>query len=124
MFKKFIIITLLTALSVRPAFYVGNVLYYETHLSEIIEKYCVNKDKPELQCNGQCHLAKQLNPVVEHGSSKATVDISTAFFPVFYQEIKQDTATFIPTHLTTSHFKNQYSYYFLMSKDMLKPPIV
>jgi len=27
---------------------------------EITEKFCENKDKPKLQCNGQCHLSKVL----------------------------------------------------------------
>lgn len=29
--------------------------------TEIIMEFCVNKNKPELQCNGKCHLAKQLD---------------------------------------------------------------
>lgn len=28
--------------------------------AEITEKHCENKDKPELACEGQCHLKKQL----------------------------------------------------------------
>ena len=26
---------------------------------------CVNKDKPEMKCNGQCHLSKELKKVAE-----------------------------------------------------------
>lgn len=32
--------------------------YYELDPVGFIEKLCENKDKPELQCNGQCHLKK------------------------------------------------------------------
>ena len=35
-------------------------LNYAINLESIIEEFCVNKDKPIMQCNGQCHLAKQL----------------------------------------------------------------
>jgi hypothetical protein len=28
--------------------------------SEIIEEHCENKDQPEMQCNGKCHLSKEL----------------------------------------------------------------
>lgn len=35
-------------------------LNYAVNLDLIIEQFCVNKDKPIMQCNGQCHLAKQL----------------------------------------------------------------
>ena len=32
--------------------------YYEIDPVGFIEKLCKNKDKPELQCNGKCHLKK------------------------------------------------------------------
>jgi hypothetical protein len=35
---------------------------------EITEKYCVNKSKPELRCQGKCHLKKQLNKAKEKES--------------------------------------------------------
>jgi len=28
--------------------------------SEIIELFCINKEQPQLQCNGKCHLVKEL----------------------------------------------------------------
>ncbi len=33
---------------------------YLVNVSEITELFCVNKEKPQLQCNGKCHLASQL----------------------------------------------------------------
>ncbi|UOQ74770.1 hypothetical protein [Hymenobacter cellulosilyticus] len=36
------------------------VLDYQLHKERITELFCVNKDKPKLQCNGKCHLAKKL----------------------------------------------------------------
>ena len=32
--------------------------YYEIDPVGFIQKLCENKDKPELQCNGKCHLKK------------------------------------------------------------------
>lgn len=34
--------------------------YYKLDPVGFIEALCVNKDKPELQCNGKCHLNKVL----------------------------------------------------------------
>ncbi len=34
--------------------------YWKYNQSEITKKYCENKAKPKLKCNGKCHLAKQL----------------------------------------------------------------
>lgn len=34
--------------------------YYLANQEEIIALFCVNKEKPELKCNGKCHLSDQL----------------------------------------------------------------
>lgn len=36
------------------------VLDYQARKAEITRLFCVNKDKPRMQCNGKCHLRKQL----------------------------------------------------------------
>ena len=47
------------------AVYVLRPVYPYIHYAwnkEYIAKYlCINKDKPELQCNGKCHLKKELS---------------------------------------------------------------
>ena len=35
-------------------------LKYELNKAEITQKYCENKNRPAMHCNGQCYLAKQL----------------------------------------------------------------
>jgi hypothetical protein len=35
-------------------------VHYELNKAEIAARYCENKNRPELHCNGQCYLAKQL----------------------------------------------------------------
>jgi len=36
------------------------VVNYELNKAQITAQYCVNKARPALHCNGQCHLARQL----------------------------------------------------------------
>ena len=33
---------------------------YLLNTEEITELFCINKEKPKLECNGKCHLANQL----------------------------------------------------------------
>jgi hypothetical protein len=40
--------------------------YYELNKKEITEKLCVNKNKPNMHCNGQCYLGKQLKKAEEN----------------------------------------------------------
>ena len=36
------------------------VVHFYANQTELAEKYCINKDKPELNCEGKCHLEKKL----------------------------------------------------------------
>ncbi len=40
--------------------------YYAFQKEQITEKYCVNKAKPALKCNGKCHLKTMLAAQEEH----------------------------------------------------------
>lgn len=43
-----------------PVYNAGVWLDYELNKAEIAEAYCENKDKPELHCEGSCHVQKTL----------------------------------------------------------------
>lgn len=51
---------LLTALMIQwfSAFVI--LLNYELNTVAITEAFCENKDEPQLECNGKCHLAKEI----------------------------------------------------------------
>jgi len=58
------------------------------NIDYIIETYCVNKEKPELQCNGKCHLAKQLQVVQQEtqNDEKSAINVVfEAFYPLYIQ---------------------------------------
>ena len=41
------------------------IISFYANQDEIAAKHCINKDKPELQCHGKCHLKKKLEPSVK-----------------------------------------------------------
>ena len=79
-------ILLLTTVAIRPLCQLGTIGYYQLHIDTIIEKYCVNKAKPKLQCNGKCYLSKQLllKQESKNTDQKGITNIVEAFFPVFF----------------------------------------
>lgn len=105
-------------------FYVTTVGYYALNVNEIIEKYCVNKDIPELQCNGQCHLAKQLKISTTTEETQNISFVSDIVFTILYYQ-----AIDIP-HFTSPFYNNvipttkQYTYSYLHSKNVFHPPLV
>ncbi len=41
----------------------GVWIWYETNKDDIAMEFCVNKDNPEMACNGQCHMKKTMQKV-------------------------------------------------------------
>lgn len=50
-------------------FQIGLVAWYQQNIEYVTSKYCVNKNKPSLNCCGKCYLQKQLNKLNENGDS-------------------------------------------------------
>lgn len=54
----------------------------------IIEKFCVNKAKPEMHCNGKCHLEKRV---------KKEIDDSQDHSPFRLQNKKEEAIKYLPS---------------------------
>lgn len=91
----------------------GYVAYFELNIDYIIETYCVNKEKPTLQCNGKCHLAGQL---ALSSNSKNTQETSflgaiyEAFIPVYFQDYNT-TISFTNYKMVVVNHWNYCKYY-------------
>jgi len=86
--RIFAYILLLNYLTIifRPAI---PLLDYFTHLQQY-EETCENKDKPEMHCNGQCHLAKKMKTLADEqapNKKKSTLP-QTKFkeFTIYYRK--------------------------------------
>ncbi len=78
---------LLLTLVLRPLYTIGYIAYFELNIDYIVATYCENKAKPQLQCNGKCHLADQLALSTTTNSSNdlAFNALHEAFLPVYFQ---------------------------------------
>lgn len=57
--KKLLTIVLFFALVSPLALKNYLIIHYVQNIEIITQKFCVNKNKPELHCNGKCYLAKE-----------------------------------------------------------------
>lgn len=86
--------------------------HYHYNKASITAKYCENKEKPKLKCNGQCHLRKQLKQDEQRKENPASPlknktdilqyfqDFSTSILQVRNYQLVQPT-------FTTSTFHEQ-----------------
>lgn len=96
--------------------------YYYLDKSDFIENLCVNKDKPEMHCDGKCHLKKV--------AEKSTKNDKEPFKGITFKEItlfvvEQDSFEFAQLtyrKIQLKRYNNLYSYAILKTLD--HPPQV
>lgn len=113
--QKIAVFILLFSIIAKPLYVSSIYGNYFLDVDGFIKKYCVNKKKVELKCNGKCELAKQLNSSTETTPTKdqAIINASDSFVVVYYKAFAEPLlqAIFSPVKkqkiLTFSQFKIQ-----------------
>jgi hypothetical protein len=68
---------------------------------------CENKDKPEMECNGKCHLKKQLKQQEEKESEKEKISIekeSVSFIATSFDLLPQPKTSIAKADIIPSQF--------------------
>ncbi len=104
---------------VGPAF---TIIHFYANQDEIIEEFCENKAKPELNCNGNCHLSKELNKQIDKVPSQEKNELNfSLFLPIAYSEIN----TVEINHPRLKKYYNSFyknNYHYLVMDTILHPP--
>jgi uncharacterized protein YukJ len=99
--KKSIAILLLIAISFQSFSKVFIVVNFIVNQSTIAQKYCVNKAKPKLHCDGKCHLKKQLKEEDKKENNISSNELKEKAESHFFVEISYSCKRNISTPLTT-----------------------
>jgi hypothetical protein len=95
------------------------VVYFSLNNSEFTEKYCENKEKPILKCNGKCKLAKLAKETEKSASNKSvSIERDTV---LFFQPIEN--IEFIVHNLLKKEVKTKFdSYHYIAPFYSFHPP--
>ena len=123
--KKFIALFLLIALIGSGFSQFAVYLGFQLNQDYIAKTLCVNKNRPELHCNGRCYLMSKLKLVNEKEKKQAAKDtlnrMATSFLHrVYTTSLQAPTAAFIAKHST--HYK--FTYYSQYITTVFRPPKV
>lgn len=117
-------ILLFASFAIRPAMEISTVLYYQLNIDTIVEKYCVNKERPQLNCNGKCYLMSQMKAKTQPSTENSDIVIITeAFIPLFFQDTTiqiKNTNLLISEY--TQNWKIEHFRLETLSKDIDHPP--
>lgn len=95
---------------------------YAINYDYISKVLCINKDKPELNCNGKCHLMQELEKQKEDDFN--SLRISMKEYPIGFIELLSIPKT------NVIHFKKekpsfyQQAYSFLADVSVFHPPTI
>jgi hypothetical protein len=116
---------MLMTFALRPAYQASYYLYFQMNIDAIVAKYCVNKERPQLQCNGKCHLGKTIalsSTTNNEDSNSKTVQLNNAFYPLYFQSPEQFSLTHGVFSKSTDNFKYHNSYSFTSYWNYKPPP--
>jgi hypothetical protein len=112
--KKFLSIFLLIAITFNVFSKAIVWANYEINKSEITRKYCENKAKPKMHCDGKCHLKKQLNEEEKkeknEGSKESKEKIESHFFVQVNFSFPIQAATFKTQYFYSPNYSYSHSH--------------
>lgn len=122
--KNLVSYILLFSIIARPTINIGTIAYYQLNLNEIIDKYCVNKDKPALQCDGKCYLSQHLGLTDSTSEKGSSINFNESFVPLFYVENSFSLVSNLHSSIpkVTPLYSNLYSFQWLKENSI--PPEV
>lgn len=104
----FIVIILMLLKPVMP------VLDYIINYDYIVKELCENKAKPEMHCNGKCHLMKELAKAAEEQKQESEKKSAQQNAEVLFCEALVDfsfsSSVVIPTDQNETAYHNLYSH--------------
>lgn len=85
------------------------VVHFKLNRTIIEQRFCINKNKPELQCHGACHLKKQLQETENSGSSSISIYPKIDVFPVSFTVVEVKNPTTDIQRKTSIHKEPLYT---------------
>lgn len=116
----FIIVLLMLAKPIFP------VVDYVVNYEYITKVLCENKAKPQMHCNGKCHLMKELAKASDAENPKSS-DKKGSAQPIevlFFEEIKSYNISSLYSFYTKKINPGYSDFYFYLNSDtVFRPPI-
>ena len=99
----------------------GTIGYYALFTEDFVERFCENKEQPELNCDGKCALAKMLLQESNDEDPPINIDFLKTETVLFLEsEMEIEFTVYFNETLKNTNYTNHYSFDLL--KKELQPP--
>ena len=118
--KEFLVFILIFCIGFRP---LVPLLEYSVNYEYISTELCENKDKPELHCNGKCHLKKQIEKNAKEESKKENQINKIKLVDLFFKNEDSIPIKYLLKFKKSYHSMYENNYSFTFQNSFFKPPI-
>ncbi|HNR15733.1 MAG TPA: hypothetical protein PKG90_03605 [Chitinophagaceae bacterium] len=73
--KKIVAIIFVIIFSLQLFYTTGFTIWFFVNRTTIAREHCINKDRPELKCDGKCFLNKKIKETEQHQNEEAPLQI-------------------------------------------------
>ncbi|MBN8688680.1 MAG: hypothetical protein J0M10_16800 [Chitinophagales bacterium] len=121
--KKAIAFILLLVFTVQSCYASVFTLWFYANRKAIAAEHCINKDRPELKCDGKCFLKMKLQENSQHQDEDAPLQVKQQLESSPYTTVSCNHQLLIPETGKTTY--NQYNrpYKYLHSIAIFHPPL-
>lgn len=85
------------------------ILHFNLNQQVIEQQYCVNKNKPELQCRGKCQLIKQLQEKGDSNPESISYPKKFDIFSLSIFDFKVETCNFLLPEIPLTYLETEYT---------------
>lgn len=102
---------------------IGPLIEYYANKDFFATVLCINKDKPELKCNGQCILMQKLKKAVQEESSSASLPkVNFEDYPIGFISSSGSSLQLILIEISVCHSFYEDRYISFTQTDLFHPP--
>ena len=98
------------------------VLDYAVNYDYISKVLCINKDKPQIHCNGKCYVGKELAKNESQNDSKTKNSVQKVL-DFYVPEAVAKIAVFRKLTFAPLHFNYLAGYSYLFLSHIFRPPV-
>jgi hypothetical protein len=102
----------------------GTIAYFKLNRDYIAKVLCENRERPQLNCNGKCYLAKKLKQQQDKQDKETSERVQNTpviqlFTPVYYTSFFET----LPVQISkTVKFFHKLGFYLAPAAKLLRPP--
>ena len=100
----------------------ATVLDYAVNYDYISKVLCINKDKPQIHCNGKCYVGKELAKNESPNDSKTKNSVQKVL-DFYVPEAVAKIAVLLKPTFAPLHFNYQAGYSYLFLSHIFRPPV-